>query len=123
VDISPIHRTESHLPQRMRACGYTKYVLEIRSEFKKLTYGGWGKQHLARFEPAIILEITDLFQAVVDACEKQSQQPKDIPSYFARFFSHLVRNSEGVKSPIQQVRDFLFCCLLGKVDVGVGCRC
>lgn len=56
-----------------------------------------------KFEPGVITEITDVFRAVVEACETQSRQPKDIPSYFAKFFSHLVRNSESARSPLDRV--------------------
>ncbi|CAE7229526.1 unnamed protein product [Rhizoctonia solani] len=50
----------------------------------------------------MIVEINGLFKGVVEACEKQSQQPKDIPSYFARLFSHLARNSESIDSPVHR---------------------
>ncbi|KAG9112438.1 hypothetical protein FRC07_007917 [Ceratobasidium sp. 392] len=62
-------------------------------------------QHLSRFEPAIVLETTGLFRALVEACETESRNPKDIPSCFARFFSHLVRNSAPAGSSSDQISE------------------
>ncbi|CAE6509619.1 unnamed protein product [Rhizoctonia solani] len=91
-----------HVIEDMAPSGYVPYTQDGIA-FATAYAGVWLYKHLARFEPGTILEISGLFKAVVEACEKQSQQPKDIPSYFARFFSHLTRNSESVKSPIHQI--------------------
>ncbi|KAJ1303687.1 hypothetical protein OPQ81_008112 [Rhizoctonia solani] len=91
-----------HVIEDMAPSGYIPYTQDGIA-FATAYAGVWLYKHLSRFEPATILEITGLFKAVVEACEKQSQQPKDIPSYFARFFSHLARNSESVKSPIHEM--------------------
>ncbi|CAE6539966.1 unnamed protein product [Rhizoctonia solani] len=91
-----------HVIEDMAPSGYVPYTQDGIA-FATAYAGVWLYKHLSRFEPGTIIEIAGLFKAVVEACEKQSQQPKDIPSYFARFFSHLARNSESVKSPIHQV--------------------
>ncbi|CAE6507372.1 unnamed protein product [Rhizoctonia solani] len=92
----------THVIEDMAPNGYVPYTQDGIA-FATAYAGVWLYKHLSRFEPGTILEIAGLFKAVVEACEKQSQQPKDIPSYFARFFSHLARNSESVKSPIHQM--------------------
>ncbi|KAF8668034.1 hypothetical protein RHS04_09175, partial [Rhizoctonia solani] len=91
-----------HVVEDMAPSGYIPYTQDGIA-FATAYAGVWLYKHLSRFEPGTILEIVGLFKGVVEACEKQSQQPKDIPSYFARFFSHLARNSESVKTPIQQM--------------------
>ncbi|CAE6480457.1 unnamed protein product [Rhizoctonia solani] len=91
-----------HVIEDMAPSGYVPYTQDGIA-FATAYAGVWLYKHLSRFEPGTILEISGLFKAVVEACEKQSQQPKDIPSYFARFFSHLTRNSESVESPIHQM--------------------
>ncbi|CAE7150712.1 unnamed protein product [Rhizoctonia solani] len=91
-----------HVIEDMAPSGYVPYTQDGIA-FATAYAGVWLYKHLSRFEPGVILEINGLFKGVVEACEKQSQQPKDIPSYFARFFSHLARNSESIKSPIHQI--------------------
>ncbi|KAF8595694.1 hypothetical protein BDV93DRAFT_548719 [Ceratobasidium sp. AG-I] len=91
-----------HVVDDMAPSGYVPYTQDGIA-FATAYAGVWLYKHLAKFDPAAISEITSVFQAVVEACEKQSRTPKDIPSYFAKFFAHLVRNSEASKSPLDRM--------------------
>lgn len=91
-----------HVVDDMAPSGYVPYTQDGIA-FATAYAGVWLYKHLMKFEPGVITEITDVFRAVVEACETQSRQPKDIPSYFAKFFSHLVRNSESARSPLDRI--------------------
>ncbi|KAG8724371.1 hypothetical protein FRC09_019479 [Ceratobasidium sp. 395] len=93
-----------HVVDDMAPSGYIPYTQDGIA-FATAYAGVWLYKHLSRFEPAVVLEIAGLFRAVVEACDAQSRSPKDIPSYFARFFSHLVRNSEPAGSPSHQISE------------------
>ncbi|KAG8779077.1 hypothetical protein FRC12_024653 [Ceratobasidium sp. 428] len=103
-----------HVVDDMAPSGYTPHTQDgiafatayagvwlYKSEFNNQLLA----QHLSRFEPTIVLETTGLFRALVEACETRGRNSKDIPSYFARFFSHLVRNSAPAGSS-DQISEF-----------------
>ncbi|QRW09698.1 Fungal Zn(2)-Cys(6) binuclear cluster domain [Ceratobasidium sp. AG-Ba] len=93
-----------HVVEDMAPSGYIPYTQDGIA-FATAYAGVWLYKHLSRFESVMASEIIGLFRLVMEACNAQSQNPKDIPSYFAKFFSHLVRNSELAGSPSHQVTD------------------